>query len=164
MSFKIKIGELVKSYGEPVEDVCNELTKFQLGINTYCYERNRKMGIEIGEWVEEIEYDPDVAIWIKEDIPIKIDKLIKGEDIEIVESGVYEVTLRNKGEEIECEVEGYKHRVDRDEVIKELGGFIIKVIDDAYKLGYIGRIDREDYIYPLYGNYKNRYGMSNLVM
>ena len=158
--FKIAIEERnFKNYALPPEDPLGELTNFELGWRRFCYDRDRRVLIEIGYLEFSVFFDPDICSLLEDDFPKKIQDLELGKTLRIIfaESYNLNVVLMPIGKKINCQLRKFgdfqyasDFELDKEQVLTVLKVFLEEVTQLAVNTGYLSLEDKEKFIAPAF--------------
>ena len=160
--FTIKITEhLANSSPMKPEDSLGELSQFDLGLRTFCYEFNRIVIVRIGDFQFQVPFDPDICILLQDiHLPEQIKKLAedKAMRLEFMESADILLMFYGMGEKVNCRlikfpadsVKDQFYVLEKAQVLSELKGFLNDVLSMAVDRGYISLADKDDFIAPAF--------------
>lgn len=165
-NFYFKLADrILEDYSLPPEDPLGELSKFELGLRRFCYERNHRVVVEIGEIEFTVFFDPDICILLEDGFPEKIGKLEQGQTIRIdfVESYEITVILTPESELLNCQIlEGFKgknnqyeYQLDKEDTLGKLRMFLFQTMGLAFHENYIDLDDIYEFVKPSYSLFKN---------
>lgn len=157
----------LENYANPPEDLLGELSHFEMGLRSFCFECNRKVSIEIGEERIIVFLDPDICMILRDGLPEQVSELSQGKKIEIefVESCCLIIELVPFVNEITCTLKefGYsstkhftldykkKHfELDKTQVLEVLRRFLDEVMQLAVDGGYITQEEKDEFLSPAF--------------
>lgn len=158
-NFSFKIGERhLDNFALPPDDPLGELSNFELGLRRFCYECDRQVIVEIGDIQFAVFFDPDICMLLEDRFPEQIGELQQGKSIRIdfAESYLITIILTPIGEQVNCHLNklGYQQNDDYDlgkeQVLSELKGFLVEVMQLAIDGSYVTLEDKEKFIAPAF--------------
>ncbi|NQE36901.1 hypothetical protein [Microcoleus asticus] len=159
--FNFKLAErFLENYAEPPEDPLGELSHFEMGWRSFCFEFDHKVLIEIGEEKIEVFLDLDISMMIENNFPQEIAKLSQGQKISIdFPESWFMIRLLPRDDRISCTLRKFgtscweKHfDFDRTQVLDVLRGFLEEVMQLAVDKGYITLEEKEEFIRPAFAS------------
>lgn len=159
--FNFKLGErFLEEWGDPPEDSLGELSHFEMGWRSFCFEYNHKVLIEIGDAQKEVFLDPDICMMIDDYFPKEIAKLSQGQKIVITfPESSFNITLLPIDDRISCTLTKFGtscwekvFECDRAHVLNTLKGFLEEVMQLAVDEGYITLEEKEEFISPAFAS------------
>ena len=160
--FEIKLKERnLENIAPPPDDPLGELSDFELGIRKFCYEYDRQVSVRVSHEEYLVFLDPDICMIIEDDLPKLIAEIEKGQAIELefAESCWLIIKLVPHGNGIKCYLREFGYSTDeklvflnKQQVLDELRGFLIELMDMAVNLGYIKLEDKNDFIKPAFSD------------
>lgn len=159
---EIKLKERnLENIAPPPDDPLGELSDFELGIRKFCYEYDRQVSVRVCHEEYLVFLDPDICMIIEDDLPKLIAEIEKGQAIELefAESCWIIIKLVPNGNDIKCYLREFGYSTDeklvflnKQQVLDELRGFLIELMDMAVNLGYIRLEDKNDFIKPAFSD------------
>ncbi|NJM62299.1 MAG: hypothetical protein HC849_22210 [Oscillatoriales cyanobacterium RU_3_3] len=159
--FNFKLSErFLENYADPPEDPLGELSHFEMGWRLFCFERDRKVLLEIDDEKIQLFLDLDICLTIENNFPQEIAKLSQGEKIEIdfPESWLM-IRLLPQNNKIVCTLTKFgtsywekQFEFDRPQVLDALRNFLEEVMQLAVDEGYITLSEKEEFISPAFAS------------
>jgi len=157
--FNFKLAErFLENWADPPEDPLGELSHFEMGWRSFCFEYNHKVLIEIGDAQKEVFLDPDICMMIDNYFPKEIAKLSQGKPIEIdFGESWFTIMLLPIDNKINCTWIKFgtscwekQFECDRTQVLDTLRGFLAQVMQLAVDKGFITAEEKEEFISPAF--------------
>jgi len=158
--FKITIEERnFNNYALPAEDPLGELTDFELGWRRFCYDRDRRVLIKIGDLEFSVFFDPDICSLLEDNFAQQIRDLERGKTLRIIFAESYNLNaiFTPMGNKINCQLRKFGDfqyasdlELDKEQVLTVLRGFLAEVMQLAVNTGYVSLEDKEKFIAPAF--------------
>jgi hypothetical protein len=157
--FNFKLGErFLENYADPPEDPLGELSHFEMGWRSFCFECDHKVLIEIGDEKIEGFLDLDISMMIENNFPQEIAKLSQGQKMSIdFPESWFMIRLLPTDDRIICNLRKFGtsgwekvFEFDRTQVLNTLRGFLQEVMQLAVDKGYITLEEKEEFIHPAF--------------
>ncbi len=142
-----------ENWFSPPENPLGELSHLEMGLRRFCFERNRKLFLEIGNIRKELFLDPDIIL-ILDELPEKYYHLLIGRkiDLSFPESGITIYLEPMDIWTINCIFQEYgdsnTHKnfvLQRSQVLAVIQFFLYQIINEAINNGYIKEVDEKEF-------------------